>query len=176
MNNKKRSKKQENRVAKEMNGRTTIASGSLYFQKGDVRLDKFLIECKTTYEDFYTLKRSTFEKIKREAIKDSLRIPLLQIDLMEGNERLVVLDYNDFLALNFDEKPYIKVEVETEKKSIRVKSLYEDEGIGLEEIQAKLTSKSLIYFRKDIIFKGKKDLHVVVLEWEDFLLLVREEE
>lgn len=41
------STKQEKKVAKELNGDRTYNSGATPFQKGDVIIDKFLIECKT---------------------------------------------------------------------------------------------------------------------------------
>lgn len=45
---KKKFKNQESRVAKEVSGKVTPASGALWGSKGDVRNDLFLIECKTT--------------------------------------------------------------------------------------------------------------------------------
>ena len=92
---KKRSQKQENSVAKTFGGRVTAASGALWGMKGDVRNDKFLIECKTTEKDFYILTAKVWEKIHEEAVKDHLRIPLMVIDL-EDSERYVVFRPKDF--------------------------------------------------------------------------------
>ena len=50
-----RSNKQEREVAKIFGGKQVIASGSLWFADSDVRSDKYLIECKTTEKDYYTL-------------------------------------------------------------------------------------------------------------------------
>lgn len=86
---KKRSQKQEKLVAKSFNAKLTPASGALWGAKGDVRNDKFLIECKTTEKDFYILTAKVWEKIHEEAVKDHLRIPLMVIDL-EDRERYVV--------------------------------------------------------------------------------------
>lgn len=92
---KKRSQKQENSVAKTFGGRVTAASGALWGMKGDVRSDKFLIECKTTEKDYYTLTSKTWEKIQEEAIKDHMRTPLMMIDLKD-RDRYVVFRPKDF--------------------------------------------------------------------------------
>ena len=80
---KRRSQKQEKSVAKKFNARPTLASGALWFSKGDVRNEKFLIECKTTEKDFYSLTSKVWEKIEDEAVKDHMRIPLMVIDLKD---------------------------------------------------------------------------------------------
>lgn len=85
----KRSQKQEKSVAKEFNAKTQIASGSLWFADSDVRSDSFLIECKTTLKDYYSVSIKVWEKIEREATRDSLRVPLLVIDLKDS-KRVVV--------------------------------------------------------------------------------------
>lgn len=95
---KKRSQKQEKSTAKEFNAKTVVASGAKWGAKGDVRNDKFLIECKTTKRSFYTLTAKTWEKIEREAIRDHLRIPLMVIDL-EDKYRVVVFRPQDFNVL-----------------------------------------------------------------------------
>lgn len=98
MNVKKRSQKQEKSTAKAFNAKTVVASGAKWGAKGDVRNDKFLIECKTTKRSFYTLTAKTWEKIEREAIRDHLRIPLMVIDL-EDKDRVVVFRPQDFNVL-----------------------------------------------------------------------------
>ena len=92
---KKRSQKQEKSVAKDFNAKVTVASGALWGMKADVRNDKFLIECKTTEKDYYSLTAKVWEKIEREAIKDRGRIPLMIIDI-EDKDRLVVFKPKDF--------------------------------------------------------------------------------
>ena len=77
----KRSRRQEQKTAKEINGRTTPASGSRWHQKADVRSDKFLIECKTTTKDSYRLTAKTWEKIANEALRDNLKRPVMRVDL-----------------------------------------------------------------------------------------------
>ena len=92
---KRRSQKQEKSVAKKFNARVTAASGALWGMKGDVRSDKYLIECKTTEKDYYTLTAKVWEKIQEEAIQDHMRIPLMVIDLKD-TDRYVVFRPKDF--------------------------------------------------------------------------------
>lgn len=87
------SEKQEKSVAESMGGKTVIASGALWGCKGDVRTSKYLIECKTTEKDSYKLEQKILAKIAREAIKDSLRTPLLVVDIM--NNRFVAFRTKD---------------------------------------------------------------------------------
>ena len=89
------SKKQENKVAKELSGKVTPASGALWGAKADVRNDIFLVECKTTGKDFYSLTYDTWNKIYKEAIKDGLRIPVMCIDLNNGKDRYAVMCTKD---------------------------------------------------------------------------------
>lgn len=96
MDKRKVSKLQEKDVAKKFNGRTSIASGALWFDKADVRSDKFLIECKYTDNDYYILTKTVWNKICKEAIKDNLRTPLLCIYLRGGKEEMVIAPYNYF--------------------------------------------------------------------------------
>lgn len=92
---KRRSQKQEKSVAKDFNAKTTIASGAKWGMKADVRNDKFLIECKTTQEDHYSVTSKVWEKIQEEATRDHMRIPLLVVDLQD-KERYVVFRPADF--------------------------------------------------------------------------------
>ena len=95
---KKVSERQEKRVAKEVGGRTTPASGAIENFKGDVRSSKFLIECKTTEKDKYSLKFEVWEKIYKESLKDGFRIPVMCIELNDGETKLAIVE-ND--TINF---------------------------------------------------------------------------
>ena len=97
-NVKKKSKKQEEKIAKDIGGRTTPASGALWAFKGDVRNDKYLIEAKFTDSNKYQLKYETWDKIKREAINDGLRIPVMQIDIQGSQYALLRVEDLDALA------------------------------------------------------------------------------
>lgn len=91
---KQKSKRQEKRVAKKVDGRTTVASGAVPFDKGDVSSESFLIECKTTDKKSYSLKNEIFEKIAREAVNVG-KIPLMAIEI-NGAEYIVCRDYDFF--------------------------------------------------------------------------------
>ena len=97
----KRSQKQEKKVAEQFNGRQVIASGSLWFADSDVRTDKFLIECKTTEKEYYSLTSKVWEKIEKEAIKDRMRIPLMAIDLQDKH-RVIVFRLRDFESFDYE--------------------------------------------------------------------------
>lgn len=92
---KKRSLRQEKQVAKEVSGYTTIASGALCFQKGDVRSDELLIECKTTAKKSFILTRTVWDKIKKEALHDNMRLPVLAVDFRDGQSRAALFKYED---------------------------------------------------------------------------------
>ena len=90
-----KSNKPEEEVATLFGGKQVIASGSLWFADSDVRSDKYLIECKTTEKDYYTLTSKVWEKIQEEAIQDHMRTPLMVIDLKD-TDRYVVFRPKDF--------------------------------------------------------------------------------
>lgn len=86
---KRRSQKQEKSVAKSTGSKLTPASGAKWGAKGDVRHEDFLIECKTTEKDYYSITTKVWEKIRMEATKDHGRIPLLVIDLRDQDRYVV---------------------------------------------------------------------------------------
>lgn len=89
------SKKHEHDIADTFDGKVVIASGALYFAKGDVITPDFLIECKATQKPYYTLKRTIIEKIEKEALKCG-RLPLLAIRIMDNDFILFRLfDFKD---------------------------------------------------------------------------------
>ena len=85
---------QESRVAKIFGGKKQIASGSLWFLSADVRTDKFLIECKTTEKDKYTVTLKVWDKIRIEAARDGLRSPLLIVTI--SGEDFAVFSSKEF--------------------------------------------------------------------------------
>ena len=90
---KRKSQKQEKRTAKEFGGRVTPASGALDGAKGDVRTADYLIENKFTDVSHYVLALSIWKKIEQEAIRDSLRVPVMQIDIQDLS--IVLMSLND---------------------------------------------------------------------------------
>lgn len=92
---KRRSQKQEKAVAKELSADLVVASGAFWNLKGDIRSETILGECKTTLKDYYSITTKVWEKIREEALKDGMRVPILVIDLRD-EDRYVVLDPNSF--------------------------------------------------------------------------------
>lgn len=112
-----KSNKQEKEVAKLFGGKQVIASGSLWFADSDVRNDKFLIECKTTEKNYYSLTAKVWEKIAEEATRDHMRTPLMVIDL-EDKDRVVVFNPKDFSTPLFE--PYDCTLNGNNQKSFRI--------------------------------------------------------
>ena len=165
-NTKVASKKQEKRIAKEMNARVTVASGALDFQKADVRNDMYLVEAKTTEKPYYPLSLTTWKKIEEQALKDGLRIPVMCIDLEDGKNSLAILHHNDFQPLKEEYADTFKffrvVPSLHAKKSVRVNASHM-EIIYVDDVR----TPSISY--QHLLFEDKTEL--VILEWNDFLLL-----
>lgn len=143
---KRNSKNQESRVAKEVLGKVTPASGALWGSKGDVRNDLFLIECKTTKKDFYSLTFTVWDKIYVEAIKDGLRIPVMCIDLNNGSKRFAVLCTKDLGPVITDKLP------KPDCLKGNIKSSFRLTGVD-----------------RRLITNNKKTYDLSVIDWDDFL-------
>lgn len=151
---KKKSQLQEKSVAKDLNAKTVIASGALWGSKGDVRHDEFLVECKTTEKSFYSVTMTVWDKIEKEAIKDGLRIPLMCVDINNGEDRFAVFREKDFKHY----KTYYDLETGdtswTHNKSFRV--MYPE--------------RILMLCYKDQ--RGETPVFVVA-PWDDFLYMIK---
>lgn len=64
----KKSMKQEDRLAKKLGGRRQKASGALPGNRGDVRMPELLAEAKRTDKKSISIKLSYLEKISKEAV------------------------------------------------------------------------------------------------------------
>jgi hypothetical protein len=96
----KRSKLQERRAAASYGGSTTPGSGSGWIRKADVRTDHFLIECKTTTKESYSLKFADLDKLCKQALTDD-KVPVFEIEYAGHKKRFVVLDEEDFLPVKW---------------------------------------------------------------------------
>jgi hypothetical protein len=63
----KKSIKQEDRVAKKIGGRRQVASGAFPGHRGDVRSDELLVECKRTDKKSISVTIAYLKKISKEA-------------------------------------------------------------------------------------------------------------
>jgi len=82
---------QEKRVARAIKGRVSIASGALEIMKGDAGNEKFLVECKLTKKQSFSLTRNTWEKIRREAMLTG-KLPAMHLDIA-GLRLYVIPEY-----------------------------------------------------------------------------------
>ena len=90
------SRRQEKRSAQQGGGRQVIASGALPGRKGDVVLDNWMLECKTTSTTSYRFTKSEWQS---HCIDASLsgRKPAFEISL--DGEELIVISREEFFNL-----------------------------------------------------------------------------
>lgn len=86
---KQRSVKQERRIAKDLGGRVTPASGARWGARRDVKSDAWLIEAKTTGQSSYRIEDKDLEFLLRQAYRIG-RTPAYVIEF-QGQGELVVL-------------------------------------------------------------------------------------
>lgn len=165
---KEKSQKQEQRTAKQLGGRTQIASGAIWAMKADVRTDEFLIENKYTDTNFYTLNVATWEKIFKEATNDNLRVPLMQIDI---KDRYCIVCEESYLNMLIEDFNYAKLSSESAKKSFRI--TYELVDLLSENKEVMGVPNTIITI--GLTFKKpKKDINLCIIGLEQFLDLVDE--
>ena len=91
----KMSKRQEARIAKDISGAVTAASGAFWHRKGDVQNGVYKVEAKATAAKSISIKIDVWNKIRTEALLEG-RIPALFLEI-GGDTELVVQDKNDWL-------------------------------------------------------------------------------
>lgn len=94
----RQSKKQEERLAGAVGGRTVGGSGNGWSHKGDVVSHDQHIEAKWTGKNSFSVSAALWRKLEREAIPSG-KTPVLAIRLDPSDLDLIVLDENDYLAL-----------------------------------------------------------------------------
>ena len=97
--NKERSDKHEKKAAKKIAGRTTPGSGSLPFNKGDVRSDFVRMECKTTEKKSYSVKKELLLKIRKETEPHKIPVFNIQFEQDSGHLNYYIVDEGWFLQL-----------------------------------------------------------------------------
>lgn len=100
------SKKQEQKVAKAVNGRRTANSGATAFQKGDVVLTDWLIECKTKTKESISIsiKKEWLEKNQEEAFAMNKHHSALAFNFGPDEPNYYIISEKDFQ--NFMEGAY----------------------------------------------------------------------
>lgn len=86
------SNKQEKQVAKALSGKKIANSGATTFEKGDVKTELFLIECKTCIQEkqSFTLKKEWFIKNEEEAFAMGKLYNALAFDFGDGDTRYII--------------------------------------------------------------------------------------
>ncbi len=94
MATKKDSLAQERRVARDIGGRTTPASGAGAFVKNDVRNSKWSVECKTTSARSFTITHSALATAETNAILDNRDVAFV---VEMAGRQWAVISYEKFL-------------------------------------------------------------------------------
>ena len=92
---------QEKEVAKELNGRQTKNSGATPWQKGDVLVNDWLLECKTktTKVDTFSIKKEWIEKNKKEALFMGKENSAIVFNFGPNEENYYIIDEFTFKSL-----------------------------------------------------------------------------
>ena len=91
-----RSHKQESRLAKQLNGHTTINSGATFGQN-DVITDFCEVEAKTTGKESFTLKLLDWRILRKKCASN--KIPIFVVDFEQSKDTLAVLTMDDLKFL-----------------------------------------------------------------------------
>ena len=91
-----RSDKQEKRLARIFDGKTTPGSGSV-FGENDVKTPEFDIEAKTTKSKQFIIKLEDLKKMQRKTRVD--KKPLFAINFEETGDEFILLSLSDFLEI-----------------------------------------------------------------------------
>lgn len=88
------SSKQENQIAKKLNGKCQANSGATLFNKGDIITDNWLIEAKTTLTDkqSFSIKQEWLNKLKQEAFSMNKEYYALAFNFGPDNSNYYIID------------------------------------------------------------------------------------
>lgn len=100
---KQRSRAQERKIAKEVGGKVVKGSGCMRHAKGDVKMEQFLIEAKTTDAASYALTVETMNKVIDEGLEIG-KEAILQLDFRKHQLRLAVVPWMNFQLMLDDTK------------------------------------------------------------------------
>ncbi len=105
------SNRQEKQVAKKNKGEQTINSGAAVFNAGDVKTNRFVIECKTTTapKQSIGIKKNWIEKVQEEAFAMGREHWALAFDFEpDAKEQYYIISEKAFKLLN----QYLEMEYE----------------------------------------------------------------
>lgn len=130
----------EEDVAKFVGGKRQAGSGGPVMCKGDIKSEDYLVECKQTSSDFYTLNVKTWEKISNEA-RNLFRIPLFACRSKCGD--YFVMNEYDYPEDFKDIESYEKVEA-GDKKGLSINKEF------TVKFKGKYTTYNLVCFKVDL--------------------------
>lgn len=86
------SKKQEKRVAKNLDGKVNANSGATGFYKGDVRTKYLLVECKTATKEVksVSIKKEWLKKLNEERFAMGKQHSILAFDFGDGEDYYII--------------------------------------------------------------------------------------
>lgn len=179
----RKSQKQEKRTAKEFGGRTQLASGAIESvgMKGDIRTGEtsssfnssdYLIENKFTDSPKYKFELKTWKKIGEEALRDNMRIPMMQIDIQDT--QVVVLELRDYLTIIENASDKIKQEIISEVYQELVSTSKKSYTIDSNELSEKLEKYPLYELR--LTFEGARPwtkFELAIVGKDDFMRITK---
>jgi len=118
----RRSRKQEQRIAEEIGGRTQPGSGNTWHSKSDVRAILDLrIEAKYTDQDYYILKRADLFELEDAALRGGLEDWAMQVDFSLFSRKYAIISYRWFLETQpLTQRPLYQSVIDSEAKSLRL--------------------------------------------------------
>ena len=96
-NHQRRSRLQEKRAARDYGGVTQPGSGNGWANKADVITNQYLIECKTTTKESYSIKFADLSKLAFQAMVEN-KDPVFEIESAGYKQSFVVIPKDDFIA------------------------------------------------------------------------------
>jgi len=165
---KKISTLQERRATDALGMHMMPASGATLHGGGDGRLAKQLrLECKYTDKSEYILKLSDIVKLRNQAIKGGLELPIFQIDF-RGRTKFVIVPFEErFIELNKDLESgtsiYSWERTSNEQLTLRYDMLMMK--LSLFPLILRITFKKAPNSKLDFF----SDIDLGLFEWNDFL-------
>jgi len=150
--NKQKSKKREQKIAKDIGGRNHLMSGAAWFKKGDASNEYFLVEDKFTDKSKYSIKYSELIKINKEALQIN-KIPIFRFGFTVNKKDYVIINVkHTLLEATKDVTRIDKKQLTVTPDELYKKDIYLSLGDFI--------IMTLNFFDKDIFF---------VVNWENFL-------
>lgn len=96
---KKEWQKHEEKVAIHLKGGKRVKGSGAGNVKGDIRSDKFIVECKSTKFKSFSITERLLEKLEEDSFGAD-KIPILSIELENGKRKFYVITEDAFEELN----------------------------------------------------------------------------